>query len=338
MIRQFVTIIILLLGFSNTGLTHHSLHAHYDLEDIQEITGTVVSVKWINPHTEIMFDVSNGQGEPDRWKAEAGSINTLNRTGLSRDTISDGATITLVGPVSRFGRNEILAAKIVSSGIEYLSFPAIANLLLQAPPESDKTMTTAAGYEVPITDASDIFGVWAPVRFPGTGVFPVDLPLTLGARVDVDGYDPAADDLANECTPAGMPGMLDQPYPVEFVDEGEKIRMRFEEWEGERIIYMNDTSVDKGPVTIFGHSTGRWEGETLVIVTNGMDYPYYDDAGTPLTEDMEVIERYKIGEDRYQLNWTATTVDPNVFTEPVTMEGWMIYAKDIEIQAFECDT
>lgn len=282
-----------------------------------------------------MFDVPTADGGSESWKGESGALNTLNRNGLSRNTMEVGSPITLVGPVSRIGRNEVLAAKIISGGKEYVVFPAVANLLLQPPPEQDGTMTTAAGYVVPIINAPDIFGVWAPVRFPGTAIFLADLPLTDNARAQADAYDPVADDLANKCTPAGIPGMLDQPYPIEFIDEGDSIRMRFEEWEGERIIYMDD-SADAGVESIFGHSNGSWDGDTLVIVTSGMGYPYYDDAGTPLTEDMLVTERYTIDEEQHRLNWSATTVDADVFTEPAVMEGWMVWTPGLEIRSFEC--
>lgn len=337
MLERFIGVFTLSLGLINTGQAHHSLAAHYDLRNIQKITGTVVSFQWRNPHVLVVLDVQNEQGEVERWEAEAGSINTLNRTGVSRDIIKEGATVTLVGPVSRFGRSEVLAAKLLSAGTEYSVFPAITNAVFQPTPESGKTtLTTAAGYEVPIVDAPDIFGVWAPVVFPATGIIAVDLPLTESAQVAVDAYDPAAEDLANQCLPAGMPSLLDQPYPIEFIDEGNMIRMRIEEWEGERTIYMSGDAADQGPATLYGYSNGRWEGETLVIVTSGMDYAFYNDAGAPLTADMVVTERYTIDEERHRMNWTATTVDPNVFTEPVTMGGWMIYAPDLEIESFEC--
>ena len=76
--------------------------------------------------------------------------------------------------------------------------------------------------------------------------------------------------------------MLDTPYPVEFVDEGEQIVMRLEEWDGTRTIYMNPG--DGPPVQEHspkGISFGRWEGKTLAIFTTYIDYPFLDDLGTP---------------------------------------------------------
>ena len=330
-------ILILTLGVWSTGMAHHSLVAHYNLDDIRSMTGKVLAVEWKNPHTIIQFEWVNESGTPETWLAEAGSINTLNRTGLSRDTIQVGSTVTLIGPASRRGRKELLAGVMESGGVEYLVFPAIANAVMQPPPpQSETVITAAAGYEITLQDAPDIFGVWAPVRFPGTGLFPADLPLTEKAQVALDAYDAAADDTANQCLPAGMPSMLDQPYPIEFINEGEQIRIRFEEWEGERMVYM-DGRKQAGEPSIFGHSTGRLEGDTLTIETSGIAYDYYNDAGVPLTEAMTVTERYWIDEARHRLNWSATTQDPNIFTEPVTMEGWMVWANQLVILDFECD-
>ena len=336
MLRGIITTSHLALCFLTSAQAHHSLTAKYDVADIREITGILQSVKWINPHTEWVFSVENELGEAETWRAEGAAINTLIRNGVSRDDLQIGGSITVIGPVSRFGRNEIIAAKAITSGKEYVLFPALANVLLEPPPESESTVTSAAGYELVIAKAPDLFRVWVPIEFPATGIHPVALPLTDHARAAADAYDAIEDDLAADCIPAGMPSMLDQPYPVEFVDQGDRIMMRFEEWNGVRTIHMNDSAPGGGRGTIFGDSTGRWDGDTLVIETSGVDYPSYNDAGVPMTEDMRVTERYSPSADRLRMNWTATIVDPSVFTEPVSFGGWMAWSPDIEIREFGC--
>lgn len=47
--------------------------------------------------------------------------------------------------------------------------------------------------------------------------------MTAAAKASLAAYDPVRDDLAQQCIPAGMPSMLDQPYPIEFIDEGDRI-------------------------------------------------------------------------------------------------------------------
>ena len=182
MLRAIGTTLYLALCFSSTAQAHHSIIVHYDAGDIREITGTLVSVRWANPHTMLVFSVENDQGELENWQAEGGAVNTLSRNGVSRDLFEIGASITVVGPVSRFGRKEMIAAKAIVSGNEYSMFPALANALLGPPPESESTLTSAAGYEITIAEAPDLFRVWVPIVFPATGIRPVALPLTDDAR------------------------------------------------------------------------------------------------------------------------------------------------------------
>lgn len=335
MSRAAGTTLYIALCFSSTIHAHHSIIAHYDPGDVREISGTLVEVIWANPHTILVFSVRDDQGELETWRAEAGAINTLARNGIPREALQVGAPITVIGPVSRFGRPAMIAAVAVASGNEYALFPALANSLDQELP-SESTITSAAGYEITFTEAPDLFRVWTPIDFPATAIRPQALPLMEDALASMDTYDAIDDDLAAECVPAGMPSMLDQPYPVEFIARDDQIVMRLEEWNGVRTIYMNDTAPDGGRGTIYGHSKGSWDGETLVIETSGIDYPYYNDAGVPMTPEMVVIERYSISSDQRRMDWTATIEDPNVFTEPVSFGGWAVWAPDIAIREFGC--
>ncbi len=316
---------------------HHSIVAHYDPGDVRAITGTLESLKWANPHTEWVFAVQDGRGEVQRWRAEGDAVNTMVRNGLTRDLFQTGATITVIGPVARSGKPEMIAARTVVAGREFEIFPALADELTEElPPASQATLTSAAGYVISYAPAPDLFRVWTPVDFPATGVRPQELALTAAARASVATYDPVRDDLATQCIPAGMPSMLDQPYPIEFIDEGERIIMRVEEWNGRRTIHMTDANPDEGIGTIHGHSRGRWDGDALVIETRGIGYAYYNDAGVPLTRDAVVTERYTISADGRRMDWTMTTVDPAVFTSPTSLSGWAVWAPSIEIRPFEC--
>jgi hypothetical protein len=324
-----------LFPFSAQG--HHSIVVHYDPTDVRAITGTLESLKWVNPHSEWVFSVKNDQGGVETWSAKGDAINTLVRNGLTKDLFRVGGSITVIGPVARSGRSEMVAAKVVVSGTEYGIFPALADELdEELPQQSQRTLTSAAGYEISYAPAPDLFRVWTPVDFPATGVRPQELPLTDTARASLATYDPAGDDLAAQCIPAGMPSMLDQPYPIEFIDQGDRIIMRVEEWNGRRAIHMTNSDPDEGIGTIYGHSAGRWDGEALVIETSGIGYPYYNDAGVPLTRDTVVTERYSISPDGRRMDWTTTTVDPTVFTGPTVLSGWAVWAPAIEIREFEC--
>jgi hypothetical protein len=316
---------------------HHSIAVHYDPTNIRSIAGTLESLTWTNPHSKWVFSVRNADGVTETWRAEGDAINTLVRNGLTQQHFKIGAGITVIGPVARSGRNEMIAAQVVLGGVTYGIFPALADELSEElPQEAQQTITSAAGYEISYSPAPNLFRVWTPVDFPATGVRPQEIALTDAARTRLATYDPAGDDLASQCVPAGMPSMLDQPYPIEFVDEGERIIMRIEEWNGRRTIHMSNSSPQEGIGTVYGHSRGRWEGNALVIETTGIGYPYYNDAGVPLTRNSVVTERYAISADGRRMDWSATTVDPTLFNGPVVIAGWAVWAPAIAIRTFEC--
>ena len=69
--------------------------------------------------------------------------------------------------------------------------------------------------------------------------------------------------------------------------------------------------------TWFGHSIGRWEGDTLVIDTVGYNDKFWiDGTGTPHTEQMHTIERYtRPNYGSLMLDFTLD--DPGAFTRPI---------------------
>ena len=86
-----------------------------------------------------------------------------------------------------------------------------------------------------------IFRVWSSAQ--GQGPFTerdLDLDqLTDAAREALGGYDRLTDNLAaGECAPKGMPAVIGNPYPREFIDQSDTILMRLEEDDTVRIIHM----------------------------------------------------------------------------------------------------
>jgi hypothetical protein len=71
---------------------HHS-HANYDTETFTTLSGTITEVVWTNPHVWIYMEVANGQGRPQMWAMEGGSVTSLMRGGWQRNSIKPGDTI-----------------------------------------------------------------------------------------------------------------------------------------------------------------------------------------------------------------------------------------------------
>jgi hypothetical protein len=80
---------------------------------------------------------------------------------------------------------------------------------------------------------------------------------------------------------------------MEFVDRGTTILLRMEEYDSVRVIHMNDRAkVDAQPKTLFGYSTGHWEGGTLVVKTSRIKWNFFDPYGVPLGSSASIVEHF----------------------------------------------
>lgn len=80
---------------------HHAFGAEFDPNRPVLLTGVVVRVEWVNPHTWIHMEITNDDGDKEVWMVEGGTPNTLLRRGLRRDSIPPGAVIIVDGYQSK---------------------------------------------------------------------------------------------------------------------------------------------------------------------------------------------------------------------------------------------
>lgn len=336
--------ILLLLGtlpFASLALAHHSVSALYDYENIGEIEGTVKSLAWINPHIHLTIEHIAANGEPELWRLEGSALNLLQRRGVSSDILKVGDRVVVAGPLSSRGQKTMIASLVtLPTGEKVPLFPgsAVRAGLLDPDAPAARPSRGEPRATAPAGDR-DIFGVWRPIEKPntdsGSGIPPWSL--TEAATAAYEAFDPLSDDPASSCVQAGMPVILDTPYPVEFAESGENILIRIEEWDGRRTIHM---SADDGRAaeraSPMGYSVGHWQGNTLIITTTDISYPYFDDLGTPQSGSLKITERYTLSEDGNRLDWEATAFDPEIFTEPPVLRGYMAWSPREEVRPFEC--
>ena len=55
-----------------------------------------------------------------------------------------------------------------------------------------------------------------------------------------------------------------------------------------------------------------------------VSWPYFDDAGTPQTENVEILERFTVSGDGNRLEYSMTVTDPAAFVEPVNLSWYWI--------------
>jgi hypothetical protein len=248
-----------------------------------------------------------------------------------------------------FGRARWFAGAFGAVGFLLASFPAEAAATAQVPPAS-------ATKDVPIFIANNTgwrhFGgkdfVPAPAGYPdmgGLGAHP-DHPHfgnTSGQpptpRIGNDGasillawakeqmkktreaieaggvpYDPA-----DRCWPAGVPAVITFAVePVYFHQaRANEIVMIYQRGQVVRHIYMNQPHTQNLKPSWYGESVGWYEGDTLVIDTIGLtNRSFVDVFNTPHTEQLHVVERYRLIDNGTVLQAIMIVEDPGTFTRP----------------------
>ena len=258
---------------------HHSSTTFYDYDNFMEFEGEVTRVLWRNPHVQFSIMRTMQDGSREEWLADSTSVNSLQRAGFDRQLVAEGDVVRVYGPVSRQDLKAIRAVNLMlPSGEEYLMMAGQGTSVRW----SDDARRVRGG-RLPVQEAAN--GAAEPegifrVRSPGTDIRTLEraamrpLALAESALARRDAWDPLVDDPGLTCTQQGMPGIMMNPFPIEFIEGDGVILLRTEEWDVARTIYMNPSAAPPTESSPLGFSAGRWEGNTLVVETSRIDWPY----------------------------------------------------------------
>jgi hypothetical protein len=199
----------------------------------------------------------------------------------------------------------------------------------------------------------DFSGVWTNYRAPGEaagrgargGGAQAELPYTAEAKRKTEEYQalvrPTGDTPGGYCLGTGMPGSMlgSGGYPMEIIQRGDQITIIYEAhneirrvYFGNRILPVADRLSERN-----GYSTGRWEGNTLIVETAQLTelvsqrFAHSDQA--------RIVERYSLTEEAGQKVLTAemTLTDPAFYTKPVSeTKRWSIVPNGF-LMTYECN-
>src|SRR5262245_44904339 len=164
----------------------------------------------------------------------------------------------------------------------------------------------------------------APARgaAPGAGARgrggPSFTPKYEAMRAAAAGAPQPEDNQTANCLPPGMPGIMGQPYPMEFLLTPGLVTIVVEAYTQVRHIYTDGRALPSDPDLKFhGTSVGRWEGDTLVADTVGFSPLTEIAANVPHGEKMRIVERFRLT-DPDTMTIETTVTDPDVLTAPFT--------------------
>jgi len=82
---------------------HHAFSAEFNPNAPVKLQGPITKVELINPHAWIHMKVTKPDGKVEDWAVEGGTPNTLQRRGITRDTVAVGTVIVVTGYQAKDG-------------------------------------------------------------------------------------------------------------------------------------------------------------------------------------------------------------------------------------------
>lgn len=305
------------LGLSSLVLAHHST-SEYDQTKLVELEGEIVKVFWRNPHVMVHMSAIE-DGKEVTWLLEGSSVSSQVRRGLTKDLLQIGDKIRVAGYVSTRRDHDMLSHHIL--------LPSGQELMLRGSGEPYWPEASVIAYKQGIdpekaaaATADGLFRIWSWGRLERGWWFFGDtdnFPLTEAALAKHAEWNEFTDNLQLKCIAPGMPNTMGNPYPIEFVQVGDNIEMRAEEFDVVRTIHMNVEPDPSIAHSHHGYSVGHWENEnTLVVSTANINYPYFNRVGVPQSEAVTTQERFVVDDAEGKLHYELTVTDPWALTEP----------------------
>jgi hypothetical protein len=189
----------------------------------------------------------------------------------------------------------------------------------------------------------DFSGIWkAPTGkyLENLGADGIEIPMQPWAaklyqeRLDNEGRDRPS----GRCLPHSVTDFDAHFNPKKIIQTPGLIAMLFESYHSYRQIFTDGRSLpEQREPAWFGYSVGKWEGDTLLVDTVGVnEKTWLDDAGHPHSDAMHIIERFR-RPDFGHMEVKLTIDDPKAYTKPWTATiGWE-YFPDTELLDWVCE-
>ena len=228
--------------------------------------------------------------------------------------------------------------------ISILCGPLAAQWFHYPTPGMPRTADGKPDLAAPAPKAADghpnLSGVWSADTRPLQVIAPeASIPFQPWARKLTEDRANGArgnDDPASHCIP-GMPKLIVLPYPYKIVQVPGMMLMLYEGFTTYRQIFTDGRDLPKDPQPSWlGYSVGKWDGDTFVVDTIGVnDHTWLDNAGRPHSDAMHLTERYR-RPDFGHLEVQLTIDDPKAYTRPWTVSENARLLPDTDLLEYIC--
>ncbi|HEX4134974.1 MAG TPA: hypothetical protein VHY84_10220 [Bryobacteraceae bacterium] len=192
----------------------------------------------------------------------------------------------------------------------------------------------------------DLSGIWEPsankyLRDIAADLKPDGVPFQPWAKTLFEeratGSHSKEDPDAN-CLPQGVPKIDAAPAPWKIVQNPGFIVIVYEAFNLWRQVFLDGRELEKDVnPSWLGYSTGKWDGNTLVVDSRGFNgKTWLDQLGRPSTEALHVTERFH-RKDFGHMNIQITIDDSKAYTRPWTVSEEVHLLPETELLEFICN-
>jgi hypothetical protein len=138
------------------------------------------------------------------------------------------------------------------------------------------------------------------------------------------------------CVPPGTPRVLWAPFPIQIVQTARKVFWLHEYHHLIRHVYLDEKlpKLEDMDPSFMGESVGHWDGDMLVIESQGFNgKTFLDRDGMPHSDQMRVTERVRLIDGGKRLEDRVTIDDPKTFTAPWTARVVFERKPGVELKA-----
>jgi hypothetical protein len=239
-----------------------------------------------------------------------------------------------------------VAALLCAAGALALSVPAAAQLgaVTQSPAPEGVAEGQSAGHTKGRYHELDALPDWGGIWFlrsggGGRSAAAANRPQLKGEyleryeawRAEVLANDGVVKATASACAPPGMPYFMQLfQYPYEFLFTPGRVTVHQEAWSQTRTIWTDGRAHPEDPDPSYaGHSVGRWDGDTLVVETVGINDSLNLMPGMGHSAQLKITERLHLSpEDPNVLVNEMLWEDPDALAEPFRVT--VTYGRDRE--------
>lgn len=361
MMRSLV--MVLVAGWAGATSAHHGITGQFDTTQTLELTGVVIEMKFVNPHSYVYFDVETDVGEVLPWRCEMRAATALRRSGWTAELFAPGTEISIVGsPDRRDAQTCYLITVTFANGTTLERYeqrreidtveraPRLANGRFQlggdwAAPQLLLFGEAARGLQGLRTPTGSAATGIAPPREGGAGAvqfggIPEGVELTEAGILAAEAFDVGRDNPRQNCLPTNIFLNWTADFHVNRIIQGDDtIILRYGFMDLDRTIYLDMTEHPQNIIpSRAGHSIGYWEDDIFVVDTIGFSPGVLvtrRDLSLMHSDQMHTVERFSYDDEKQSLLRTYVAEDPLYFTGQFTGRD-TLYLSDVPFDSIAC--